>query len=100
MQRPIPELHDYGMSPEYGFLPPELPPARFSDRYFSTWEAVAANLPQLISRKRVRGIVNEMQILSTSKLTAESEWQRAYTILTFIAHGYIWGDSPPAERLP
>jgi indoleamine 2,3-dioxygenase len=100
MQLPIPNLQEYGMKPEYGFLPPELPSRGFSNPYFSAWEEIIATLPQVIEKKQIRGMVNEMPVLSTSKLSTESEWQRAYTILCFIAHGYIWGDNPAAERLP
>ena len=100
MLLPIPKLQDYGIRAEYGFLPPVLPSEVLSDLYFSPWEAVMPNLPRLIERKQIRGIVDEMPILSTSKLLTESEWQRAYTVLCFIAHGYIWGDSPASERLP
>jgi indoleamine 2,3-dioxygenase len=100
MLLPIPKLQDYGIRAEYGFLPPVLPLEVLSDLYFSPWEAIMPNLPRLIERKQIRGIVDEMPILSTSKLLTESEWQRAYTVLCFIAHGYIWGDSPASERLP
>jgi indoleamine 2,3-dioxygenase len=100
MQRSIPKLHDYGMSPAYGFLPPKLPSTRLSDPYYSAWEAAIADLPELISKKSIRSIVNALPILSTSHFVAESEWQRAYVLLCFVAHGYIWSEKPPAEKLP
>jgi indoleamine 2,3-dioxygenase len=100
MQRPIPKLRDYGMSPDYGFLPPTLPSIKLSDSYYSSWEAALAKLPEQISEKRICSIVDTLPVLSTSHLVTESEWQRAYVLLCFVAHGYIWSETPPAERLP
>jgi hypothetical protein len=36
-------------------------------------------------------------MLSTSYLREEPEWRRAYSILGFILHAYVWGGTKPAE---
>ena len=96
----IPVLADYGISPKHGFLPNELPLARLPDPYYNKWEAVAANLQALILSRRLRGVVDRLPVLSTVGLEHEAEWRRAYCILCFMAHGYIWGGDSPSDRLP
>jgi indoleamine 2,3-dioxygenase len=100
MLQPIPQPADYGISLEHGFLPQEFPSTQLSDACYSPWEDVLASLPLLIAEKRIRTAVNELPVISASNIKTESEWQRAYTVLCFIAHGYIWADENPAERLP
>ncbi|TVY17101.1 Indoleamine 2,3-dioxygenase [Lachnellula arida] len=100
MLPPLPVLSDYGISPDYGFLPPELPLERLPDPYYNKWEAVVANLQGLILSKRLRGVIERLPVLSTAGLEHDSEWRRAYSLLCFMAHGYIWGGDSPSERLP
>jgi hypothetical protein len=97
MLPPFPVLSDYGISPEYGFLPAELPLERLPDPYYNKWEAVVANLQGLILSKRLRGVIDRLPILSTAGLEHDSEWRRAYSLLCFMAHGYIWGGDSPSE---
>ncbi|KAF2838398.1 indoleamine 2,3-dioxygenase subfamily [Patellaria atrata CBS 101060] len=96
----LPRLSDYGVSPVFGFLPSELPLEILPDLYYSPWEAVIRNLQPLILSKRLRGVVDKLPILSTDLLQTESEWRRAYQILAFISHAYIWGGNIPADVLP
>ncbi|KAI9813487.1 MAG: hypothetical protein M1827_004163 [Pycnora praestabilis] len=96
----IPHLDDYDISPEYGFLPPELPLQILSDPYYNRWEAVVANLQGLILSKRLRGVVDRLPTLSTTRLQQESEWRRAYSLLAFITNAYVWGGDIPADRIP
>ncbi|KAH8902361.1 Indoleamine 2,3-dioxygenase [Coniochaeta sp. PMI_546] len=96
----IPVLADYGLSPTHGFLPDVLPLTRLPDPYYTKWEAIAANLQALILSKRLRGVVDRLPVLSTIGLEHDAEWRRAYSLLTFMAHGYIWGGDSPSDRLP
>jgi indoleamine 2,3-dioxygenase len=43
----------------------------------------------------LRRIVDALPVLDTDLLLTEAEWHRAYSILGFIAHGYIWGGDRP-----
>ncbi|RKF65676.1 Indoleamine 2,3-dioxygenase [Erysiphe neolycopersici] len=95
----VPNLEDYGLS-QHGFLPSELPIQKLPDPYYNEWENVITNLQELILSKRLREIVNKLPVLSTAGLVLDSEWRRAYSILCFIAHSYIWGYDTPSERLP
>lgn len=96
----IPVLADYGLSPTHGFLPDVLPLTRLPDPYYTKWEAIAANLQALILSKRLRGVVDRLPVLSTIGLEHDAEWRRAYSLLTFMAHAYIWGGDSPSDRLP
>jgi indoleamine 2,3-dioxygenase len=100
MLPPIPVLAEYGLSPTHGFLPETLPLSRLPDPYYNRWEAVVANLQALILSRRLRGVVDRLPVLSTVGLEHESEWRRAYSLLSFMLHGYIWGGDTPADRIP
>ncbi|KAM6515425.1 tryptophan 2,3- dioxygenase [Fusarium solani] len=100
MLPPVPALADYGISPTHGFLPDVLPLTRLPDPYYNKWEAIAANLTALILSRRLRGVIDRLPVLSTIGLEHDAEWRRAYSLLGFMAHGYIWGGDSPADRLP
>ena len=100
MLPPVPVLADYGLSPTHGFLPDVLPLTRLPDPYYNKWEAVVANLQALILSKRLRGVIDRLPVLSTIGLEHDAEWRRAYMLLCFMAHGYIWSGDSPSERLP
>ncbi|KND87576.1 Indoleamine 2,3-dioxygenase [Tolypocladium ophioglossoides CBS 100239] len=100
MLSPIPVLEAYGLSATHGFLPETLPLTRLPDPYYHKWEAVAANLQAQVLSGRLRGVVDRLPVLSTVGLEHDAEWRRAYSLLCFIAHAYIWGGDSPADRLP
>lgn len=95
---PIP-LDEFRVSYETGFLPinttnnRKLPLHRLSNPYFSPWEDVISDLPQLIQTGEIRQKVLDLPVLSIEYLDAhdEAEWQRAYLVLAFLTHAYIWG---------
>ncbi|KAF8467280.1 Indoleamine 2,3-dioxygenase [Kalaharituber pfeilii] len=100
MLPPIPKLEDYSISRRNGFLPDQLPLRRLPDRYYEPWEDLIDNLQPLILTKRIRAAVNALPLLSINRLRSGPELQRAYSILGFISHSYIWGGDHPAQRLP
>lgn len=100
MLPPVPALADYGISPTHGFLPDVLPLSRLPDPYYNKWEAIVANLQALVLSRRLRGVVDKLPILSTIGLEHDAEWRRAYSLLGFMAHAYIWGGDKPSDRLP
>ncbi|KAF2221919.1 Indoleamine 2,3-dioxygenase [Elsinoe ampelina] len=96
----IPRLEDYDVSEVNGFLPTDSPLATLSDPYYRPWENVIQNLQPLVLSKRLRGVVDNLPVLSTDYLKTDQEWRRAYVILAFISHAYIWGGDTPSERVP
>ncbi|KAL9592306.1 MAG: hypothetical protein Q9179_006856, partial [Wetmoreana sp. 5 TL-2023] len=93
----IPLLADYGISPEFGFLPLELPLELLPDPYYNRWETIVANLQALLLSKRLRGVITQLPVHSTSRLQHPAEWRRAYVLLSFMTHAYIWGGDKPEE---
>ncbi|KAL8638287.1 MAG: hypothetical protein Q9228_004553 [Teloschistes exilis] len=96
----LPIQEEYGISLEYGFLPAEPPLELLPDPYYNKWEAIVANLQALLLSRRLRGVIQQMPVLSTSRLQHPAEWRRAYMVLSFMTHGYIWGGDKPEERVP
>ncbi|KAL8709565.1 MAG: hypothetical protein Q9220_005657 [cf. Caloplaca sp. 1 TL-2023] len=78
----------------------ELPLQLLPDPHYTKWEAIVANLQALLLSKRLKGVIHELPILSTSRLRHPAEWRRAYVLLSFMTHGYIWGGDKPEERVP
>lgn len=97
---PIPTPEDYDVSSENGFLPTVPPIASLPDSYYEPWEHVMKNLQGLILSKRLREVVDRLPVLHTDRLFGEPQWRRAYSVLAFIAHAYIWSGNKPAERVP
>lgn len=93
----IPRLSDYGISRENGFLPDTAPLRRLPDPYYAQWEQVVENLQALILTQRLRGVIDKLPVLGTDGLIEESEWRRAYLLMGFMAHGYIWNGDKPAD---
>lgn len=97
MRLSIPRLEDYDISPIHGFLPEEPPLELLPNPYYDRWESIVRNLQGLLLSRRLRGVVDRLPILSTHRLRSEPEWRRAYSILAFITHAFIWGGDAPAE---
>ncbi|KAJ5216340.1 Indoleamine 2-3-dioxygenase [Penicillium cinerascens] len=93
-------LDDYAVSPDHGFLPNGLPLSRLTHSYYHPWETLASQLPSLIKNGQIRSMIDNLPILTTSWLRSEPEWRRAYSILGFLTHAYIWGGEKPKDILP
>ncbi|KAH8421580.1 indoleamine 2 [Colletotrichum scovillei] len=83
-----------------GFLPADAPVKVLSDPYYSPWETIVHHLPELLKAGKLRQDVKGLPLLSTNKLRSQSEWRRAYVILIFLAHAYIWGGEQAEQILP
>ncbi|KAF2748902.1 Indoleamine 2,3-dioxygenase [Sporormia fimetaria CBS 119925] len=97
---PLPRLRDYDISPKNGFLPDSPPLDQLPDRYYAPWETVARNFQSLILARRLRDIVDALPVLSTEYLLTQAEWRRAYMVLAFITHAYVWGGDTPCDTIP
>lgn len=92
----------YDVNFEYGFLPFEIPLIKLPNSYYEPWENVITNLPDLLENNQIRLKISELPLLSTSYLKSKAEHQRAFLILSFLSHAYVWGKngSIPAQTLP
>lgn len=97
MLPPIPRLEDYGISPDNGFLPAELPLQRLPHQAYERWERIIKNFQSLLLSKRLRPVIDRLPVIPAAHLETVAEWRRAYSLLVFLAHGYIWGGERPAE---
>lgn len=102
----IPELEEYAISPTSGFLPPPTaPPLRALPTYYAPWDSLAASLPDLLATNTLRARVHDLPLLSTANLHSSREFQRAFVVLGFLVHGYVWcgtltGESKPHPVIP
>lgn len=94
----IPRLSDYDVSVLHGFLPTEPPLEVLPNPYFDPWETALRNLQSLMLTRRLRPFVDRLPVLDRYYLLkTEPEWRRAYLVLGFLAHAYIWGGDTPSE---
>ncbi|KAJ5710351.1 Indoleamine 2-3-dioxygenase [Penicillium malachiteum] len=99
LESPNINLDEYAIS-ENGFLPSSLPLAMLTNKYYEPWENIAQHLPALLQSGHIRSMVKELPLLTTDNLRTEPELRRAYSILGFITHAYIWGGTLPEDNLP
>ena len=97
MLPPLPRLEDYDISSLNGFLPEEPPLEVLPDPYYDKWEAIVKHLQALLLSKRLREVIRDLPVVTTSRLRRPAEWRRAYVLLSFMAHAYIWGGDKPEE---
>lgn len=97
MLPPLPDLADYGISPVHGFLPDEEPLEMLSNPYYIKWEAIVSKLQPLLLSRRLHEVIDSLPVLSARHLHTEREWRRAYVVLVFMLHGYVWGGNQPQE---
>lgn len=96
----VPRMEDYEVFPESGFLPEKFPLEKLPQEYYKPWEDLANNLPALILTKRIRSLIDKLPVLLTDALTNTAEYRRAYQVLGFLGHAYIWGTNEPINNLP
>ncbi|KAF9574376.1 hypothetical protein EC968_006711 [Mortierella alpina] len=90
-QRALPVLQDYDVSPHTGFVPYPQPLTRLPQAYYQPWEEIMDHLNSLIDSRQLRARIDNMPQLDISHLNTLLERQRAYTVLCFMAHSYVWG---------
>lgn len=91
-----PELKQFAVSSN-AFLPEDHPLKRLPDPYYDPWEMLATHLPEYVETGRIRRAVDDLPVLSTDRLRSEPEWRRAYVMLAFLTHAYVWGGDKPEE---
>ena len=88
----IPNLADYDISQETGFMPANPPPLRrLPSAYYEEWEQIMDHLNALTLSGKLREKVRKLPVLSVEPLATKAEERRAFIVLTFIAHSYMYG---------
>lgn len=99
----IMDIAKHQLSGVTGFLPEQEPLGRLPN-YYLIWEETLDNLTELIKTKKLRIDVERWQCLqlSSSSLTSERHWQRAFVVLSFVGQAYIWmnGVEDTPSRIP
>ncbi|KAJ5116337.1 hypothetical protein N7456_000685 [Penicillium angulare] len=95
----FPSLEHYDVSPDYGFVSYEPSLTTLNPNYFQ-WEDTASEFQSLLRNKRLRQTIDRLPVLGTSNLVTEGEWRRAYVLLVFMLHGYVWEGELPREVIP
>ena len=90
------DLDQYGVSLTHGFLPVDSPLKQLPSRY-RRWDQLAADIPRLLDIGTLVRAVENLPTITTEDLRSERDWQRAYVILGFIAHAYLWGGQKPLQ---
>ena len=85
------KLSTYGVSTKTGFLP-EFENILHLPSYYDPWENLLTSSNNLKKARRLRKEIESLAILSVSELKETRQWNRAYVVLTFLAHGYIWAE--------
>ena len=84
------ELNRYNISAKRGFLP-SIDPVLSLPKAFVPWENIGARLPELIRDKRLRQEVGKLPLdFPFAELKCEEEWWRAFCLLAFVSHSYVW----------
>lgn len=90
-------LDEYSISSEKGFLPDGLPLQKLTHLYYAPWESLASQLPTLIKTGQIRPLIDNLPTLDTTWLLSEPEWRRAYSVLGYLTHAYVWGGQKPQD---
>ena len=88
----------YNVSLKNGFLPDSEPLDRLPEP-FSHWEKTLDKLIELIKRNKVLQDVDKWPYVEPNDdfLPSELHWQRAYLVLTFVAHAILGAADAPSE---
>ena len=85
------ELNNYKIVASRGFLPyPD--PVLSLPKAFDAWEHIAVCLPELLREGRLRQQVAKLpqEIPVSAELKTEGEYWRAFCLLAFVSHSYVW----------
>lgn len=83
----------------HGFLPTADPLLKLPAE-FKALEETATQLPKLLMSDDLRKFIAQLPVLPMAQLKTEAERERAMLLLSFLGHGYVWGQKPVIETLP
>ena len=92
-------MTEFQIDPERGFLP-ATDPLDHLPAYFAPWEELGRNLPKLLTASKLRAFVQDLPLLEAGNLKSEADKRRAMVLLSFIGHGYVWGEAETIRVIP
>jgi indoleamine 2,3-dioxygenase len=92
-------MTEFQIDPERGFLP-ATDPLDHLPAYFAPWEELGRNLPKLLTASKLRAFVKDLPLLDAGNLKSEADKRRAMVLLSFIGHGYVWGEAETIRVIP
>jgi len=93
------DLKSFELTRERGFLPAQ-DPATELPRGFAVWDEVARDLPKRLLAGNVRRTLGRLPVLSAETLSSGPPLRRAMLVLSYLGHGYVWGESEPSDHVP
>jgi indoleamine 2,3-dioxygenase len=89
----------FAVTPERGFLP-RRDPILHLPRAFDGWEEIAGQLPKLLVAGQLRRTLDRLAVIDVGQCGSEEDLHRAMLLLSYFAHGYVWGSAEPASAIP
>ncbi len=88
-----------GLNLERGFLPVN-EPLQSLPKEFAALEQMGAALPKLLLASSPRKTIEELPRLPLELLQTRDETERAMMVLSFIGHGWVWGEHERKDVIP
>jgi indoleamine 2,3-dioxygenase len=92
-------MNEFQIDPKRGFLP-DTDPLDHLPAYFAPWEELGRNLPKLLTASKLRVFIKNLPLLDADNLKSAAEKRRAMVLLSFIGHGYVWGEAETVRAIP
>jgi indoleamine 2,3-dioxygenase len=95
-------LATYRITPNRGFLCDYDAPSIELRGALGEARAVAMRLPEILPSGTVRGVLDELPVITPETIAAldEAEARMAMVHYSFLVQSYVWGAEPPASTLP
>jgi len=93
------DLKCFELTRERGFLPAQ-DPALELPRGFALWDELGRELPKRLLTGNIRRTLASLPVLPTETLPAGAVLRRAMLLLSYLGHGYVWGETEPADHVP
>lgn len=93
------QLENFEIDSVRGFLPTS-DPIQSLPPQFTPWEDAARNLPKLLVTDRIRELLRRMPRIDPQELKSRAEIERGMMLLSYLGHGYVWGEKSVDPILP
>lgn len=95
----VPDPSSFDISPDLGFISASAPLKTFQDEYYKPWDDAISDLPSLIETGQLYSTIARLPLLQTTNLKTDPDYRRAYVVLGFLVHAYVWSTTPPTAKI-